>query len=99
MENVMKNVFAECENLRGAGQKEYAHSKANAFRNFQNIGRYLDLDQKKVLLVYLIKHLDGIIAYINGHKSQREGVEGRINDAIVYLCLLRGMIEEENSGL
>ena len=41
-----------------------------------------------------MKHIDGIIAYINGHESQRESITGRINDAIVYLCILRGMVEE-----
>lgn len=96
---VMDVVFDECAKLRSAGQKEYAHREDNAFRNFENIGQYLDLDRKKVLLTYFIKHIDGIIAYTNGLVSQREGVEGRINDAIVYLCLLRGMIEEENNGL
>ena len=48
-------------------------------------------------MVYLLKHIDGIMAYINGHKSQREGVEGRITDAIVYLLLLRGMVD--NNGI
>ncbi|HEX6940221.1 MAG TPA: hypothetical protein VF158_12475 [Longimicrobiales bacterium] len=46
------------------------------------------------MLVYLEKHLDGIHAYVQGHRSQRESVRGRINDAIVYLCLLRGMVEQ-----
>tara|TARA_R100000808_G_C2135347_1_gene143756 strand:- start:851 stop:1042 length:192 start_codon:yes stop_codon:yes gene_type:complete len=43
-------------------------------------------------MVYLLKHIDGINAYIDGHKSQREGVEGRIIDTIVYLFLLWGYI-------
>ena len=45
-------------------------------------------------MVYLLKHIDGISSYVNGHKSQREDVRGRITDSIVYLCLLWGMIEE-----
>jgi len=48
-------------------------------------------------MVYLLKHIDGIMAYINGHKSQREGVDGRITDAIVYLLLLRGMVEDNET--
>jgi hypothetical protein len=42
-----------------------------------------------------MKHLDGINAYLNGHKSQREDVEGRIIDAQVYLFLLLGYITAE----
>ena len=46
-------------------------------------------------MVYLMKHIDGINAWVKGHKSQREEVTGRIKDAIVYLCLLWGMANEE----
>ena len=81
--------------MRKAGQKEYARKQDNAFANFERIGKNLELDKKEVLLVYLLKHIDGICAYVKGHKSQREDVRGRITDVIVYLCLLWGMIENE----
>ena len=42
-----------------------------------------------------MKHIDGILAFINGHKSQREDVRGRLTDVIVYLTLLWGMIDED----
>ena len=48
-------------------------------------------------MVYLLKHIDGISSFVNGHKSQREDVRGRITDVIVYLCLLWGMIEEDEN--
>jgi hypothetical protein len=47
-------------------------------------------------MTYMLKHIDGIAAYVKGHKSQREDVTGRITDCMVYLMLLWGMIEEEN---
>lgn len=96
MEKIMSQVFEECQKLRMAGQAEYAHKDSNAFRNFEACATFLDVDREKVLMTYLFKHFDGIAAYIKGLKSQREDVRGRINDAIVYLCLLRGMIEENN---
>ncbi len=95
MKSVMDRVFGECMELRVAGQKEYAHRDDNAFANFERVGERLNINRAQVLLVYLEKHLDGIHSWSKGHISQREGVRGRINDAIVYLCLLRGMIEEE----
>ena len=49
-----------------------------------------------VLWIFLKKHMDGITAYIKGHKSQREDVRGRIKDAIVYLMLLWAMVEERD---
>lgn len=94
MAKLMGDVFVECKALRSAGQEEYAHDEDNAFRNFEAVGQYLGIQREKVLLTYAIKHLDGIIAWVNGHTSQREDVRGRINDLIVYLCLLRGMVEE-----
>ena len=50
-------------------------------------------------MTYMLKHVDGIAAYVKGHKSQREDVTGRITDCIVYLMLLWGMIEEENGTI
>ena len=82
--------------LRAAGQAEYAHADTNAFGNFERVSADLGIDRKLVLWTYLRKHIDGITAYLRGHKSQREDVRGRINDAITYLFLLRGMIEDED---
>lgn len=81
--------------MREAGQKEYARKSDNAFANFERVGKNLELSREDVLLVYLLKHIDGICSFVKGHKSQREDVRGRITDAIVYLCLLWGMIEDD----
>ena len=81
--------------MRAAGQKEYARKSNNAFANFERVSDYIDSTREKVLMVYLLKHIDGISSFVNGHKSQREDVRGRLTDAIVYLCLLWGMINEE----
>jgi len=97
MAQVMDRVFAECQQLRDAGQREYAHREDNAFANFERVAERLGLSREAVLLVYLEKHLDGIHSYVQGHRSQREDVRGRINDAIVYLTLLRGMIDEREA--
>jgi hypothetical protein len=96
MKNLMAQVFTECQGLRDAGQKEYAHAEDNALDNFERLAKILGLTREQVLLVYAMKHLDGICAYVKGHKSQREDVRGRINDMIVYLCLLRGMVEDSS---
>lgn len=78
MQAMMHSVFAECQGLRNAGQQEYAHDESNALRNFEQVGEYLDVSRERVLLVYALKHLDGIVAYVNGHRSQREDVRSRI---------------------
>ncbi len=92
---LMDKVFSEeIMALREAGQKEYAGDGRDAFHNFNEIAIQLGLEPIDVLWVYAYKHVQGILNYIKGHESQREDVRGRINDLIVYLFLLRAMIDE-----
>lgn len=91
---VMERTFEECRALRIAGGKEYAHRDDNAFANFERVAEQMGISREQALLVYAAKHWDGIHSWVKGHRSQRESVTGRINDMIVYLCLLRGMAEE-----
>lgn len=100
LNEIMEKVFKECDSLRSAGQQEYARQESNAFGNFERIAYWLEgmtITRETVLLVYALKHLDGVISYLSGHTSQREDVRGRINDFIVYMTILRGMIEENES--
>ena len=96
MHKLMDKILKEVITIRDEGQKEYAHDDDDVFANFNRVGNLLEEDRKKVLMPFMLKHVDGIAAYIKGHKSQREDVRGRITDCIVYLMLLWGMIEEEN---
>lgn len=90
-----ENLKKEISFLRESGQKEYAGLDNNALGNFERLASMLSLDRKSILFVYAAKHIDGIVSYLNGHKSQREDIRGRINDVIVYMILLRAMIDEE----
>lgn len=99
MAELMVIIFAECNKFRDAGQKEYAHKDDNAFANFERVAARQNLDRKQVLMVYAEKHIDGIHSFIQGHKSQREDVRGRIKDVIVYMCLLYGMVDEESKPI
>jgi len=96
MQTLMNAIIKEVTLIRNEGQKEYAHDKEDVFANFNRVANLLEEDRKKVLMTYMLKHVDGIAAYVKGHKSQRENVTGRITDCMVYLMLLWGMIEEED---
>ena len=98
MSDLMNRIWKEVLKTRDEGQKEYAHGVENVFANFERVGKAIDVSPDKTLMVYLLKHIDGITAYISGHKSQREDVRGRIKDAIVYLMLLWAMIEQKESN-
>ena len=96
MSKVMDRILKEVAIMRDAGQEEYSHDNSDVFANFNRVSNLLDVDRKKVLMTYMLKHIDGIAAYVKGHESQREDVTGRITDCVVYLMLLWAMIEEEN---
>ena len=99
MAKLMDDILKEVVVTRDSGQKEYAHDDDNVFANFNRVAHLLEEDRKKVLMTYMLKHIDGIAAFVKGHRSQREDVRGRITDCIVYLMLLWGMIEEEDGIL
>jgi hypothetical protein len=78
---------------------EYAHD-ADQLANFRRLGTTLRLDPRVVLYVYLLKHLDAISHYIGAVQHKREivcsePIDGRIDDAILYLILLKALIMDE----
>ena len=94
---LMDRVFTqEILELHKAGYKEYSGG-GGVFGNFDRLAKELAITREAVLWTYAMKHKDGIASYIRGHRSQREGVRGRINDLIVYLFILRAMVEDEGS--
>ena len=97
IKTLMDQIFRELQVTREAGQKEYAHDDNNAFANFERLSTDLNIDRKQVLWVYVYKHIDGIKSFLKGHRSQREDIRGRIKDVIVYLILLWGMIDDDDS--
>ena len=94
MDKLMKEIFVIINKTRDEGQAEYARADEDVFANFRRVGSYTGQPKEAVLMTYFMKHIDGIASHINGHTSQREDVTGRITDAIVYLCLLWGMVDE-----
>ena len=98
-DKMFKEIIKEVKSTRDSGQREYAHTEDNVFANFERVADGLNISREQGLMVYLMKHMDGINAWIKGYKSQRENVTGRIKDAIVYLSLLWGMAEDDNKNM
>lgn len=93
----MIQLFQELTNVSKNGQKEYALNE-DAFDNFNRLSAELKEDRLKIAMIYFSKHRDGLISYINGHRSQRESIHGRIGDMIVYLTLIDAMITENENN-
>ena len=95
MNQLMEQILTEIKKTRESGQKEYAHDTDNVFANFERVASTLDITRETALMTYLLKHIDGVVSYTKGHKSQREDVRGRLTDIIVYTMLLWGMVDED----
>lgn len=80
--------------VREEGQKEYAHDADNCFANFDSDADH-GVSRLQSIATHLNKHYRGIKAFVNGHRSQREDIRGRIKDARLYLALLWAAIEDE----
>ena len=96
MKKLIDDIFEEVLRVRDAGQTEYARDRDNVFANFERVASFTGTTREKALLTYMIKHIDGLCAYADGHRSQRENVRGRLTDIIVYCLLLWGMVEEND---
>jgi len=89
MSNLIDRVIIpEIKKTRESGQAEYARNEEDVLANFKRTGKSLKLSPEKIIAVYMMKHQEGVLSYIDGYKSQREDVTGRLTDIIVYCCLL-----------
>ena len=61
-----KKILPIVKKTRDAGQKEYAHTEDNVFANFERVAKALGISREEVLMVYLLKHVDGMSAYLKG---------------------------------
>lgn len=78
--------------------EEYSSSD-DQLGNFRRLAEQTGLTMPQVWLVLFTKHLDAIRTWIKdeatGTKRERsEPIEGRIEDAILYLYLLRAIVED-----
>ena len=97
--NEMTHItFKQLTELSEGKGAEYAGQEVshNEHANFDRLSTKLQIPPEKVLWVYLTKHLDSIENYINTQDQPAvklsEPITGRIDDAILYLLLLKGMV-------
>lgn len=74
---------------------EYANSD-DQLANFKRLSQRLGLSPEAVILVYLAKHLDAIDSFVRTGRVHSEPIVGRIDDAILYLVLLKAQIAESH---
>jgi len=91
---IEKVLMPKVIKTRDKAQLEYAEED-NVFANFENVARFLGGTRDTAIMTYLIKHIQGLGSFTcKGVTAQRESVEGRIIDSIVYLLLLSASLED-----
>lgn len=92
-------IFPEMMAVGKVATREYSRVE-NIFDNFERLVEDSEgkLTREQALWVLLKKHLDGIRHHVFGFRSQREPVQGRIKDAMVYLGLLWAMVEDTQAA-
>ena len=98
-----EGLFQYCVETMETKGLEYMAGDNDRFSNFKRIARKYNVPTELVCAIYLEKHLDSIANFIrlkcSGNKAKdiklTEPISGRITDAINYLALLEGIINEE----
>lgn len=95
------DLYKRLKSLTETKGEEYKRRDDNQFANFERGAVSLGLTREQVLMVYLSKHLDSVVTYVKDRaggqeKVYAEPISGRIDDAILYLLLLRGMTVEND---
>ena len=94
---LLDRVHGELQRLTDTKGKEYA-GNSDQLANFKRQAAALGVTPEFILMVYLSKHMDSIRLYCKDKsKASSEPIESRITDAILYLCLLLALIEEETN--
>lgn len=93
-DELLSATFSNLTALSDSKGAEYAHD-ADQLANFKRLAQRLGMTSEAVLMVYLTKHLDSIESYVRRPSMDlSEPIDGRIDDAILYLCLLKALIHD-----
>ncbi len=97
----MVNRLAERRRILDLKGPAYSGT-GDCFSNFKRNAAVVGVSKYQIWLVYFQKHLDAITNAIKQNPEspveKSEGMTGRIDDAINYLDLLAGMLEEDRQA-
>lgn len=103
-ENIIINqTMLTLLNISKSKGQEYSRGEDDANSNFVRLAKELGMTPETILWVYAAKHIDSVVCFIKdtekGNKRQlSEPIEGRIDDIIMYMMLLKGLIFDRQNG-
>jgi hypothetical protein len=106
---VLRAVCQRLEDLTASKGREYAKGEDNQLANFDDVAEELGTVPELVHGVFLSKHMRSIAGYVQrvvryddlrmAQTVLSEPIEGRIDDAILYLVLLRAMVYRRRKAI
>lgn len=93
----MEQTFARILKLHRAKGEEYSADPSDGLSNFNDGAQLLGVTPEMVLWTFAGKHWMSVKDYVNDlergrRRSRTEPIESRIDDLIVYLCILQTMV-------
>ena len=87
-------AYTDIVGINQAKGVDYA-GEDDALANFKEAAEALGLTPFQIWAVYHHKHQSAINQFIKRGRVESEPIEGRVKDAILYLFLLLGLIEDQ----
>jgi hypothetical protein len=102
MEAFFSHTFTDLLKLRRRKASEYSDPD-DALSNFRKNATEIGVEMETIWRIYARKHFDAVMLYlrdlqVGSTRVRSEPVEGRIDDLLVYLILLRAMLRERQDG-
>lgn len=100
---LLDRTVGEIKALASSKGAEYTQGNGDRLDNFRRNGQALGLPMETVWGVYAGKHWDAVQTYIRDigtgvQRTRSEPISGRVDDLLVYLLLLKAMLEERDAS-
>lgn len=93
---MLSKVATKMMDLTTSKGEEYSRDD-DQFANFKRQAEEAGVSKFVVWLIFFNKHIDAVKYFVKHGHTLSESIVDRIDDAILYLMLLRGMIIEDGS--
>ena len=92
-DTMIQETLVKIEELSATKGKEYA-AGSDRLENFKTNGLVFGVPPESVCGIFMDKHYRAIQSFIRTGVVYSEPIEGRIDDCILYLLLLKGLIRD-----
>jgi hypothetical protein len=96
-DDILVEQIELCRGIAASKGVDYSGDN-DRLKNFKDVAAQLGGTPQYALGVYLMKHVDSIKTWIKRGELKGEPIEAKIDDAIMYLLLLKGMVYEQRAA-